>query len=189
MDGLLKSFFEALFDFELLKPQITKSTNYKHWVSIKDFRRCVKCKTLHGQTWLLSETPDEKLPQHFNCRCKIKRMYAITAGTATVDYLDGADWYIKNNGILPEYYISYTDAKNQGWKKGENLSDFVPGKMLYNGIHNNLNGHLPSSENRVWYEADINYKSGKRNSQRILWSNDGSIFVTYDHYDTFYEII
>ena len=61
--------------------------------------------------------------------------------------------------------------------------------MIYNGIYNNLNGHLPASENRVWYEADINYKTGKRNSQRIVWSNDGLIFVTYDHYDTFYEII
>lgn len=189
MDGLLKSFFEALADFELLKPQINKSTTYKHWVSIKDFRRCIDCKTLHGKIWLLSEVPDEKLPQHFNCRCNIECMNAIIAGTATVDYENGADWYIKNHGTLPEYYISYADAKKQGWNKGKNLSDFVLGKMIYNGIYNNLNGHLPVSENRVWYEADINYKTGKRNSQRILWSNDGLIFVTYDHYDTFYEII
>lgn len=49
MDGLLKSFFEALADFELLKPQINKSTTYKHWVSTKGFRRCIDCKTLHGE--------------------------------------------------------------------------------------------------------------------------------------------
>ena len=38
-------------------------------------------------------------------------------------------------------------------------------------------------------EADINYKRGKRNSERIVFSNDGLVFVTYDHYETFYEII
>ena len=38
------------------------------------------------------------------------------------------------------------------------------------------------------YEADINYDKGFRNRQRILYSNDGLIFVTYDHYQTFYEI-
>ena len=42
---------------------------------------------------------------------------------------------------------------------------------------------------RIWYEADINYKKGRRNSQRILWSNDGLIFVTYDHYRTFFEVV
>ena len=42
---------------------------------------------------------------------------------------------------------------------------------------------------RIWYEADINYKSGYRDSKRILWSNDGLIFVTYDHYRTYCEII
>ena len=44
-------------------------------------------------------------------------------------------------------------------------------------------------EGRIWYEADINYKRGYRNTQRLLFSNDGLIFVTYDHYETFAEII
>ena len=39
-----------------------------------------------------------------------------------------------------------------------------------------------------WYEADINYKDGFRNRERILYSNDGLIFVSYDHYQTFYEV-
>ena len=47
---------------------------------------------------------------------------------------------------------------------------------------------LPVSQGRIWYEADINYTGGKRNRERILYSNDGLIFVTYDHYQTFYEI-
>lgn len=38
-------------------------------------------------------------------------------------------------------------------------------------------------------EADINYVTGRRNGQRVLWSNDGLVFVTYNHYETFIEIV
>ena len=55
--------------------------------------------------------------------------------------------------------------------------------------YQNRNGHLPSRTGRQWYEADINYTRGKRNSHRVVWSNDGLIFVTYDHYQTFVEIV
>jgi hypothetical protein len=41
---------------------------------------------------------------------------------------------------------------------------------------------------RTWYEADIDYTYGKRNLKRVLYSNDGLVFVTEDHYQTFYEI-
>ena len=61
--------------------------------------------------------------------------------------------------------------------------------MLTKGLYRNRNGHLPDAVGRTWYEADINYKGGYRNSQRIIFSNDGLIFVTYDHYQTFFEII
>ena len=55
--------------------------------------------------------------------------------------------------------------------------------------YQNRNGHLPSRTGSQWYEADINYIRGKRNSHRVVWSNDGLIFVTYDHYQTFVEIV
>ena len=72
---------------------------------------------------------------------------------------------------------------------GENLLEkYAPGMMVYGGIYENENNHLPSAPGRVWYEADINYYEGQRNRHRIVWSNDGLIFVTYDHYHTFYEI-
>jgi len=61
--------------------------------------------------------------------------------------------------------------------------------MLGGDEYDNGNNHLPNAPGRIWYEADINYTSGKRNKERILYSNDGLIFVTYDHYRTFIEII
>ena len=60
--------------------------------------------------------------------------------------------------------------------------------MIFGGIYENRNGHLPMTSGRIWYEADINYEFGYRGTERILFSNDGLIFVTYDHYHTFIEI-
>ncbi len=37
-------------------------------------------------------------------------------------------------------------------------------------------------------ENGADYNEGHRNGHRILSCNDGLIFVTYDHYLTFYEV-
>lgn len=57
-----------------------------------------------------------------------------------------------------------------------------------NYIYRNKDGKLPMVDGRIWYEADINYTGGMRNSSRILYSNDGLVFVTYNHYFTFNQI-
>ena len=93
------------------------------------------------------------------------------------------------NKQLPKNYISRTDAEQNGWKAGKWPSNFVSGKMIGGSIYKNKDGHLPDKNGRKWYEADINYRNGKRNKQRVVWSNDGLVFVTYDHYETFYEIV
>ncbi len=179
----------AAINGEYLSPQITTSSNYKHWVSIKDDSRCTPCEVNHGKIWLISEKPNPKPPAHPRCRCVIKLMQSIAAGTATINGVNGADWWIVNTGVLPNYYVSYEDALNKGWAPKKWPSNFIPQKMITGGEHQNKSGHLPSKPGRIWYEADINYKSGKRNSERIVWSNDGLVFVSYDHYKTFYEII
>lgn len=61
--------------------------------------------------------------------------------------------------------------------------------MLIGGVFFNKKQQLPAAAGRIWYEADINYDGGFRGTDRILYSNDGLIFVTYDHYRTFIEII
>lgn len=61
--------------------------------------------------------------------------------------------------------------------------------MVTQGEYFNDDGHLPMAAGRRWFEADINYIGGFRNMQRIVYSNDGLVFVTYDHYHTFIEVI
>ena len=91
---------------------------------------------------------------------------------------------------MPDYYLTPDEAKSLGYNsiKG-NLGDVAPEYMLSKGEYENRNGHLPSASGRIWYEADINYNYGYRGIERIVYSNDGLIFVTYDHYKTFIEII
>ena len=131
-----------------------------------------------------------KPPLHFNCRCRLLIMKTVKSGTATTKKLDGADWILKYESKLPDYYLTSAQAKANGWiPKLANLSIACPNKMIFGGEYYNDNGHLPSKEGRIWYEADINYRFGYRNNQRVVYSNDGLIFVTYDHYKTFFEII
>ena len=136
---------------------------------------------------------DEYIPQepplHPFCRCVIEAMKAIEHGEATRDGENGADYLLFTQGKLPDYYITRSEAIELGWKSSKPLAKYAPGKMLFGGIYLNEDGLLPSAPGRIWYEADINYYSGRRNSHRILFSNDGLVFVSYDHCRTFYEII
>ena len=169
---------------------VTASQKWNHWIAILDIKTCISCRRLHGQVFPVDERPLDEPPLHERCRCEVRRMRAIVSGYATRNGRDGADYCLKENGILPEYYISKATAKELGWRGiSGNLAEVAPGKMIGGDIYRNRSGHLPKANGRIWYEADINYTHGYRTWQRILYSNDGLIFVTYDHYQTFSEII
>ena len=170
-------------------PPVTVSRNWKHWKSAGDERMCKACGDMHGKIWPMEELPDTLPPLHPNCRCVIRAMDAVAAGSATKDGENGADQWLKNYGRLPDYYIAYEEISELGWKKGKSPVKYAPGRMITMGEYQNKNGHLPDAPGREWQEADINYNSGRRNGHRVVWSNDGLIFVTYDHYQTFLEIV
>jgi len=187
--GLTGAISLALIKGKKLLPRLGRSTRYKHWVSVGDLVRCEICKLMQGKIWKTGENSRPKPPLHPNCRCRIEPMETIQAGTATIDGFMGTDWMVKYTGKLPNHYITTDNASNLGWKRGKSPSHFIPGKIIGGDVYRNKDGHLPNAPDRIWYEADINYIDGRRNSQRILWSDDGLVFVTYDHYMTFYEIV
>ena len=130
------------------------------------------------------------LPLHLYCRCVVAPIQAIASGYATLEGSAGADYWLKNYQRLPDNYITKEDALDSGWIPGKGNFDVVlPGKVVGGSVYYNRNGHLPSAAGRIWYEADINYSGGFRGPDRILYSNDGLIFVTYDHYESFVEIV
>lgn len=170
-------------------PPTQESRNYKNWITVLDLKTCLECRECHGQIYRMDEVPDIEPPLHPNCRCVIRPMDAVVAGYGTKDGQYGADYWMKYIASLPDYYITRDELLSLGWKKGKSPAKFAPGKMLTKGIYKNQDHHLPQIPGRIWYEADINYYSGRRNRHRLLWSNDGLLFVTYDHYETFLEII
>jgi hypothetical protein len=94
--------------------------------------------------------------------------------------------YIKKYNSLPDNFITKQEAKNHGWNPArQNLWDVAPGKSIGGDRFFNREKKLPDKRGRIWYEADINYKGGKRGKDRIIFSNDGLIYKTEDHYRTF----
>ena len=170
-------------------PPTQESRNDKNWIAALDLKTCLECREYHGQIYRMDETPDIEPPLHPNCRCRIEPMKAVEAGYATKDGQYGADYWIKYVASLPKYYITEDELIALGWRRGKSSAKFAPGKMATMGIYRNDDNHLPQIPGRIWYEADIHYYSGRRNVHRLLWSNDGLLFVTYDHYETFPEII
>ncbi|WOA66686.1 ribonuclease domain-containing protein (plasmid) [Bacillus mycoides] len=80
-------------------------------------------------------------------------------------------------------------AESLGWvDRGGNLHKVAPGKSMGGDIFENRKKQLPDVPGRTWYEADINYVSGFRGNDRIVYSSDGLIYKTSDRYKTFTEI-
>ena len=97
--------------------------------------------------------------------------------------------YIHKFGKLPGNYITKTKAKKLGWNQNEgNLQEVLPDMSIGGGPFGNNEGLLPEAPGRQYYECDIDYKGGPRNAKRIIYSNDGLIFYTEDHYESFEQL-
>lgn len=97
--------------------------------------------------------------------------------------------YIHTFGTLPPNFITKSEAKELGWdsKKG-NLWDVADGKSIGGDRFGNYEGLLPEKKGRKYTECDVNYSGGYRGSERIIFSNDGLIYYTNDHYQTFKQL-
>lgn len=97
--------------------------------------------------------------------------------------------YIHSFGTLPKNFITKSEAKALGWdnKKG-NLWDVAEGKSIGGDYFGNYEGLLPAKKGREYTECDVNYNGGYRGSERIIFSNDGLIYYTNDHYKTFTQL-
>ena len=166
------------------------SLNWANWMSKLLPTSCQYCVENHGKIVDISILNYKaEVDAHERCKCVYVPMRTKQAGTATDWGIEGADAYLLHHGRLPDYYVSKQTAQKAGWQTTKKkLSAILPGKMLGGDVYLNDDFKLPATPGRIWYEADINYGGGKRNRQRIVYSSDGLMFTTYDHYHTFYEI-
>ena len=99
--------------------------------------------------------------------------------------------YIYAFGDVPGNYITKTKARKQGWVQDQgNLWDVLPGMSIGGGGFENIEGEVPVpwDPDRTWKECDINYAGGYRGAERIIYSDDGYILYTDDHYETFEQL-
>lgn len=94
--------------------------------------------------------------------------------------------YLHAFGHLPDNFITKKEAKRLGWVSSEgNLDEVAPGKSIGGDSFGNYEGNLPEESGRKYYECDIDSDGGYRNAKRLVYSDDGLIYYTEDHYETF----
>lgn len=95
---------------------------------------------------------------------------------------------LRTSGRLPERYLTKRQAEALGWHPGGDLCRVAPGHMIGGDRFGNRERRLPEARGRSWREADIDSTCSRRGARRIVFSSDGLIEVTIDHYETFEEV-
>lgn len=98
---------------------------------------------------------------------------------------DDVALYIHTYGELPSNYMTKKEAQKLGWEGGS-LEPFAPGMCIGGDYFGNYEGLLPEKKGREYHECDIDTLGAKsRGPKRIIFSNDGLIYYTGDHYESF----
>lgn len=102
------------------------------------------------------------------------------------DTMEEVAVYLTAFDKLPGNYLTKREAQALGWVNREgNLWDVAPGCSIGGDRFGNYEGALPDEKGRKWTECDIGFEGRYRNGERIVFSSDGLIYYTGDHYATF----
>lgn len=96
--------------------------------------------------------------------------------------------YLHDFEELPPNFVTKKQAGQQGWDAGEDLSEILPGCSIGGDKFGNLEGLLPEKSGRQYYECDVNYTGGHRGAERLVFSSDGLIYYTEDHYESYTQL-
>lgn len=92
--------------------------------------------------------------------------------------------YVKQQHRLPDYYITKNEARKEGWNPSKgNLCEVLPGRAIGGDKFSNREKRLPDGEK--YFEADVNYQCGGRNADRIIFTKEGDVYLTKNHYKSF----
>lgn len=98
---------------------------------------------------------------------------------------DDVAQYIFTYGHLPSNFITKKETRTLGWEGGS-LEPYAPGKCIGGSRFGNYEGLLPEKDGRVYTECDIDtLGADRRGAKRIVFSNDGLVYYTEDHYESF----
>ena len=99
--------------------------------------------------------------------------------------VEDVTFYLLYYGWLPENFITKADARSLGWSGGS-VEYYLEGAAIGGDRFGNREGLLPSAKGRVYYECDIDtFEKDSRGAERLVFSSDGLIYYTMDHYESF----
>ena len=139
---------------------------------------------------LLTDAPQQETPAPTHTpRPTVKSTPASTESPVAYgedyDDRDRVALYLHLFGELPPHFVTKAEARRMGWSGGE-VEDFQDGAAIGGDVFANYEGKLPKKKGRTYYECDIGTVGRKkRGEKRIIYSNDGLIYYTDDHYESF----
>lgn len=132
-----------------------------------------------------TEAPETQAPETEAPETEAPETEPAIAEDGVYDDKDSVALYIHLYGHLPANYITKRDAEKLGWPGGS-LEPYAPGKCIGGSHFGNYEGRLPDAPGRSYTECDIDTMGARsRGAKRIIFSNDGLIYYTSDHYETF----
>ena len=141
--------------------------------------------TTASATTKASETTKETSEETASASAEKTEQKAQIDENGTYDSAKDVALYIHTYNKLPPNYITKKEAKALGWNGGS-LEDYAPGKCIGGDRYGNYEGLLPEKKGRHYTECDIGtLGKSSRGAKRIVFSNDGMIYYTKDHYKTF----
>ena len=102
--------------------------------------------------------------------------------------MEDVSLYLHTYDHLPDNYITKQEARDLGWSGGS-VERYAPGCAIGGDRFGNREGLLPSEKGRTYYECDIDtIGETSRGAKRIIFSSDGLIYYTEDHYESFTQL-
>lgn len=130
-----------------------------------------------------STAPSDSTPTEESSQTEASSAPIDADGTYTTK--EDVALYIYTYGCLPDNFITKNEARKLGWEGG-GLEKYAPGMCIGGDRFGNYEGILPDAPGRVWTECDIDtLGKSSRGAKRIVFSNDGLIYYTDDHYESF----
>ena len=124
--------------------------------------------------------------------CKTIKVDGIEFAVEEDGWYDSMEFvavYLDTFDKLPDNYLTKKEAQALGWVSREgNLWEVAYGCSIGRDRFGNYEGLLPDKKGRKWTECDIDFDGEYRNGQRIVFSNDGLIYYTDDHYESFDKV-
>lgn len=131
-----------------------------------------------------AEVPEEA-PEDPGTASDGEQLYEDPSGLdedGTYNSAEDVSLYLYTYGHLPENYITKNEARDLGWSGGP-VEKYAPGYAIGGDKFGNREGVLPEG---TYHECDIDtIGRDSRGAKRLVYADDGRIYYTEDHYETF----